>query len=290
MATLVRNSLNIFPRFAQRLSTFRAYQRASLASAATTQNRPIDDKWILVSAVCLERYPKIVPLQTELEAKFKANLQRIELEHSVLCDHELKHLDDLEKKKQKEQESESQSVQKLETSGMKEEKLTAVDLEDGWNKEALSYTEISRETDADKENDLRSLNRKLDKKLFLVVKQKLDNFEQWILPQGDNVLEESMRETAERTLGQVCGDNMESTFLGNAPCGYYKHKFSKTYKEKLSANGQKIFFFRAEHSTGDVTLGDHISDYKWLTVEEMKDYLTPEYYKKCKMFMSELTS
>ncbi|XP_033744841.1 39S ribosomal protein L46, mitochondrial-like [Pecten maximus] len=288
MATLVRSSLNIFPRFAQRLTAFRAYQKASLASAAATQSRPKDEKWILVSAVCLERYPKIVPPKTELEAKFKADLQRIELERSVLCDHELKHLDDIEKKKQKEKESESHPVQKVDSAGMKEEKLTAVDLEDGWDKEALNFTETSRKTDADKENDLQSLNRKLDKKLFLVVKQRLGEFEQWILPQGDHLMEESMRETAERTLGQISGVNIQSMFLGNAPCGFYRHRFSKTFREKLSADGQKIFFFRAEHSHGDVAVSDHISDYKWLTVEEMADYLKPDYYKRCKMFMSDL--
>ncbi|XP_060064896.1 large ribosomal subunit protein mL46-like [Ylistrum balloti] len=289
MATLVRSSLNIFPRFAQRLTAFRAYQSASLATATATESKSVDEKWILASAVCLERYPIIVPPLTEKEERFNINLKKIELERSILCDHELKHLDDLLKKKQTEESDTSHHVEKVGgTADMTEEgKLTAVDMEDAWEREALNFSEGSRETVADQENDLQSLNRKLDKKLYLVVKQRLGEVEHWILPQGDHVENESMRETAERALGKLCGDSVQSKFMGNAPCGFYRNIFSKTIKEKLCANGQKVFFFRAEYSQGDITVSDHVSDYKWLTIEEMAEYLQPDYYKKCKMFMSD---
>ncbi|OWF42332.1 39S ribosomal protein L46, mitochondrial-like [Mizuhopecten yessoensis] len=293
MATIVRSSLNIFPRFAQRLTAFRAYQRTSLATAVATESRPIDEKWTLASAVCLERYPKIVQQKTPLEDRISINLQKIELEQSVLCDHELKHLEDMAKKKQIEAESGSSEPLKggEVSAGLPEEtKLTAADLEDSWEKDALEFVLEggSRETAADKENDLQSLNRKLDKKLFLVVKQRIGDYEHWMLPQGDHQQDESMRETAERTLRETCGDSIQSRFLGNAPCGFYREKLSKTLQEKLCVNGNKVFFFRAEFNQGSVIVSDRITDYKWLTVEEMADYLEPDYYKKCKMFVSDL--
>lgn len=56
-----------------------------------------------------------------------------------------------------------------------------------------------RITEADKANDRKSLYRKLDKKLFLIVKRKRDQHT-WQFPQGDWVKGEMIREVRTRDL------------------------------------------------------------------------------------------
>ncbi len=57
-----------------------------------------------------------------------------------------------------------------------------------------------RITEADKANDRKSLYRKLDKKLFLIVKRKRDQHT-WQFPQGDWVKGEMIREVCTRHVG-----------------------------------------------------------------------------------------
>ena len=51
-------------------------------------------------------------------------------------------------------------------------------------------------TEADKSNDLRSLERRLDAKLILLVKQKVGTQDTWIMPQGRHQPGESMRQVS----------------------------------------------------------------------------------------------
>ena len=80
-------------------------------------------------------------------------------------------------------------------------------------------------TEADQKTDLKSLNRKLDKKLYLVVNQQLGDAPQWIFPQGSWQTGESMRQTAERLLHATCGETLRCSFLGGVPFGFYKYKY-----------------------------------------------------------------
>lgn len=59
--------------------------------------------------------------------------------------------------------------------------------------------------DADKKDDRKSLNRKLDSNLMLLVKQKIGNQELWLLPQVEWQPGETMRNTAERAMAMFLG-------------------------------------------------------------------------------------
>jgi len=48
-----------------------------------------------MSAVCLERLPLITAQMNDIEKDVSAMFSQIEVEHSRLSDHELRHLDDL---------------------------------------------------------------------------------------------------------------------------------------------------------------------------------------------------
>lgn len=75
------------------------------------------------------------------------------------------------------------------------------------------------------EDDLKSLQRKLDQKLYLVVDQLLGKRPQWIFPQTTWRGPESLRKTAERALQLTCGDDLQITTLAGTPVGWYKYKY-----------------------------------------------------------------
>jgi len=52
-------------------------------------------RWQLMSAVCLERLPVITASVNSIETDVSTMFAQMEMEHSSLSDHELRHLDDL---------------------------------------------------------------------------------------------------------------------------------------------------------------------------------------------------
>ena len=91
-----------------------------------------------------------------------------------------------------------------------------------------------------------------------------------------------MRQTSERAVFTSCGPNIDFQVLGNAPFSYYKIKYPKKYQSETQ--GAKIFIFKAFllNMKGNVwedieiQLGKNVMDYKWLTYEELGDYLQVE--------------
>ena len=126
----------------------------------------------------------------------------------------------------------------------------------------------SRKTEADEKNDTKSIHRKLDKSLFLVIKNE-KNF--WTLPMLDNVQGESLRQTADRALKNICGQDFNAQVLGNAPFAHAKVKYSKNYQEETGVRGQKIFFYKAFYK-GSGKVPDKS---EWLTKDEMSELLDP---------------
>lgn len=230
-------------------------------------------KWHLFSAVCLERLPQISANLNEIENKYLNFMNQLEIENSLLSDHELRF-----------QEDKKIAAKKHDDSDLKEEtaRKTTTEIEDLWEIEYNSFTPAPRITEADKSNDLKSLERCLDGKLILLVKQKLGTQETWVMPQGRHQPGESMRQTAERILHQYCGEKMKSLFLGNAPCGYHKYK----YPRDADVFGAKVFFFKAFHQDGNVSeICPEIIDYSWVTKKELPQYLSPVYLESVNKFI-----
>jgi large subunit ribosomal protein L46 len=48
----------------------------------------------------------------------------------------------------------------------------------------------------------------------------------------------------------------------------------------------QVFFVPALYLNGDIKVdGKEVVDYAWVTVDEMKDYLSPDLYAKAKLFL-----
>ncbi|GIY61705.1 39S ribosomal protein L46, mitochondrial, partial [Caerostris darwini] len=179
--------------------------------------------WHTVAAVCLERKPVISQELTPLEQKYFQYLQKLEKEKSYLSDHEKRHLEDLKA-------SENLKKGDLEDIDVVS-KQTAQDFEDACLEELNAYKPNPRKTKADEANDRKSLQRKLDSSLILVIKQKLGNDFRWILPQIIHEEGETLRQTAERCLHELLPDANKIQFMGNAPVGTYKYKYPKAARK-----------------------------------------------------------
>jgi len=40
-----------------------------------------------------------------------------------------------------------------------------------------------------------------------------------------------------------------------------------------------VFFFKAQWTGGEVQISEELDDYAWVTKDEMKQFVTPEFYK-----------
>ena len=104
---------------------------------------------------------------------------------------------------------------------------------------------------------VRSLNRALDDKLYLVVKQ--EGKEGYNFPQGPVETSQTMREAVESLL-----DGLDIYAIGNAPTGH------------VGQGDQTIFFHRVEYlGKDDAPEIDGAEDYLWLTKDELVEMMQP---------------
>ena len=130
--------------------------------------------------------------------------------------------------------------------------------------EESRFTPASRETPADVSGDARTLKRKLDQFLFLVVRDAATNA--WGFPRLVNPEDgaTTMRATAKAAMDACVGDSIETFLVGNAPAGHWPEPTTRG-----AAGGEKKggtnFYHRAQWLEGDLRLTEKYSDFKWLT-------------------------
>ncbi|EEA28639.1 hypothetical protein TMatcc_003008 [Talaromyces marneffei ATCC 18224] len=148
----------------------------------------------------------------------------------------------------------------------------------------------SRVTEADKQNDQKSLNRLLQRTLYLLVKTKQGY---WKFPSSSVGLEENLRSAAERTLSQSAGINMNTWFVGFHPIGHYSYKFKAPKPDPASKEliaGEKTFFLKSRIMAGQADLQANtqdIADFKWLAKEEIQKLVLPQYYSSIKNMLAD---
>ncbi|XP_055479229.1 39S ribosomal protein L46, mitochondrial [Psammomys obesus] len=248
----------------------------SLEAAPSSSRSP----WRLLGALCLQRPPLITKPLTPLQEEMASLLQQIEVERSLYSDHEVRALDEAQKlaKKKADVFDDEQDEQGI---------TLAQDLEDMWEQAFLQFKPGARVTEADKKNDRTSLQRKLDRNLVLLVREKLGDQDFWMLPQVEWQPGETLRGTAERVLATLSENNMEAKFLGNAPCGHYKFKLPKAIRTE-SDLGVKVFFFKALLLKGDFMQAGKKGLHVWASKDELGDYLQPKYLAQVRRFLLDL--
>ncbi|GAQ38396.1 CAF1 family ribonuclease [Aspergillus niger] len=144
-----------------------------------------------------------------------------------------------------------------------------------------------RVTEADQKNDQRSLNRALQRTLYLLVQSK-DGF--WTFPSSPIVAEETLRQAAERTLEQAAGVNMNTWMVGYHPVGHYVYNFRNPSKLATGPAGEKVFFMKSRIMAGQADLSgnaQNLTDFKWLSKDEISKFVKPQYYASVKNMLAD---
>ncbi|XP_037928918.1 39S ribosomal protein L46, mitochondrial [Teleopsis dalmanni] len=229
------------------------------------------EKWDLYAGVLVERLPVVSKSLTPFEQNFQEHLWRVEFENSLKSNHEQQHERDIfhaEKIKKGEIEIDLDDASA---------KQTAQDLKDAYTEELKKFKPASRLTKDDSLRNLTSTNRCLEETLYLLVEHKLGKQMHFLLPQGPRKDGETMRQTAERILQEKCGDHLNVTFYGHAPCGFYKYKYPSSMRAE--SQGAKVFFYRATLNKGNVNSSSGVK-FEWLEKAALEEKFQSKLYSE----------
>ena len=176
---------------------------------------------------------------------------------------------------------------------------------------SLPFTPASRVTEADEKDDRRSLERKLQDSLFLLVKRNRKE-NAWQFPQGKLKEDETLRSAAERVIDRATGKNFSNQkhtypshhlyplymvtnynlyvnnnfrfvgksrrwFISNAPIGHYCYEYPESVQKTRNQFGAKVFFYRAQMLSDAIKLETRLyTDYAWISRNEAEQYFNPE--------------
>ncbi|CAE6435311.1 hypothetical protein ACGC1H_002870 [Rhizoctonia solani] len=133
---------------------------------------------------------------------------------------------------------------------------------------------LPREHESDRTGDVKNLNRKGDRNLYLLV----NGTDGWRLPQGPTKQGVALHTAALEELYSECGPDMDTWVVGRYPIGVHQ-------SSKPGAN--TILFFKAHIFAGQAKPnGTSIKDFAWLTTEEIKEKVTPEYWASISEMLS----
>lgn len=129
----------------------------------------------------------------------------------------------------------------------------------------MPFKPASRITQADIDNNRRSMDRRLADSLILIVKRNRSDFS-WQLPQSKMLPRETLRASAERVVKRAGGPKVCTWFVGNAPIGHYKYEYSEALQKKRKVFGAHVFFLRMQLLKKDsvVVPKKYFSDYAWI--------------------------
>ncbi|XP_069029496.1 large ribosomal subunit protein mL46 isoform X1 [Embiotoca jacksoni] len=262
-------------------TTSRQFSRTCVCRAARqTQivTERVRSPWTLMAAVCLQRLPVISADCSPVEQRVEQMMHQMELEKSLLSDHELRLLEDAERMSRKQ----AHDYDSDEEDAGEQEIMLAQDMEDTWELKLKRFQPAAR-VRADVDQTLTSSERCLADSLVLLSEQQVCGGKLWLLPQTRWQEGETLRQTAERALASLPAAAFKATFLGNAPCGVYKYKLPKAARTDSSV-GTKVFFFKAVVSHGAAPAAPDAS-HLWLKKSELQKYLKPAYMMKVERFI-----
>jgi len=153
---------------------------------------------------------------------------------------------------------------------------------------------MPRITEADQKGDQRSLDRLLQRTLYLLVQ---NDKGKWTFPQDSVTGRESLALAAQRILVQTGGENMNTWVVGNHPVGHLvlDHSLQQDSKDKKDGEkqlakptqtlGEKVFFMKARIMAGQANLQQNafgLKDFKWLVREEVEQQVSRSYWNSIK--------
>ncbi|EFO26460.1 hypothetical protein LOAG_02019 [Loa loa] len=230
--------------------------------------------WDIFASVALVRPPFTAPPMSDIEKRYHDFMLQRELEDSLRCDFELRQLRDERLLKERARlKLGGEEANPEEEIGI----LASVD-EENWRKEAgrirkkLAIGDLTKFSKA----DTRSLQRKIDEFLVLIVCQKFgrkDGYRSpWHLPQLRILPGESLKQTSERCLKELFSIEIHGKGINSAPFSVYFYCYPAQLRQRLKTHsrGAAVFFFKALYMNRVplVANKDEVADYKWVNAEE----------------------
>ncbi|KAF8337632.1 39S mitochondrial ribosomal protein L46-domain-containing protein [Cantharellus anzutake] len=123
-----------------------------------------------------------------------------------------------------------------------------------------------RETDADKTNNVRDLNRQGERTLYLLVKSSKASGT-WEFPTWEAGTTQPLHTSVQEALTASLGPNMNIWMIGRQPI------------DVLDTDARKTFFFKARILGGKPEIhSNSFEDFAWLAKEEVQDHVNPAYW------------
>lgn len=136
------------------------------------------------------------------------------------------------------------------------------------------FTPASRETEADKTGDVRTLDRRLKTRVYLAVQGKENA--KWGFPTATLKGDETLLEAAQRAVTDAIGSEMELYCPSNCPMAVDMNVPPQD-KRVDGMFGTKTFFMKVQHDEGDVSESSmNVSDFAWLDRGEMVERVLKE--------------
>ncbi|KAJ7582526.1 39S mitochondrial ribosomal protein L46-domain-containing protein [Mycena floridula] len=135
---------------------------------------------------------------------------------------------------------------------------------------------------ADRENDVKSLDRSGTRNLYLLVLAREADRDIWRFPQGGVEKGELLHQAAQRDLYAEAGEHMDTWIVSRNPIGVYKQTAEPSGPEKFT------FFFKAHIMAGQARLqSESIKDFAWLTKQEIEGRVDKDYWEGVKDILSD---
>ena len=119
--------------------------------------------WRIVAAVCVQHMPTLGREKTDLELRYLQMKDQCRVEKSKLSDHELEEIAFERLKKARVLKAQEEEINEPTNAGGDEESNAFEDLQESKEIELQEFEPASRETEADRQGDIRSLERRLDR-------------------------------------------------------------------------------------------------------------------------------
>lgn len=137
----------------------------------------------------------------------------------------------------------------------------------------IDYVPASRITEADQTNDKRSLQRALDRRLYLLLHgtphATPGGMPVWHFPEKVYENEDTLRKCAESALKSVLGDLSNTYFVGNAPMAHMVVQPTETAHD---LSPFKRFFFKSQVIAANKLNMSKCDDFVWVTKDELLEY------------------
>ncbi|KAH9079242.1 50S ribosomal subunit L30, partial [Lactarius deliciosus] len=138
--------------------------------------------------------------------------------------------------------------------------------------------------------DLKSLDRKGQRNLYLLVKQKTADAAAtvWRFPESEVTTDgELLHESAARDLRGLCGEAMDTWIVGRKPIGLYEIQPPTPLPDSVPFPKTSVFFFKGHIMAGQVKPSKSVADFAWLTKKEIEKRVDEQYWGGVKDMLSD---